>query len=29
MELQVTPEAGELVRRKGGHAALDLVSAVS
>lgn len=29
MELQVTPEAGELVRRKGGQAALDLVSAVS
>lgn len=29
MELQVTPEAGELVRRKGGRAALDLISAVS
>lgn len=29
MELQVTPEAGELIRRKGGRAALDLISAIS
>lgn len=29
MELQVTPEAGDLIRRKGGSAALDLIRAVS
>lgn len=29
MELHVTPEASDLIRRRGGTAAVDLVQAVS
>lgn len=29
MELHITSEADELIRRKGGRAALDLITAVS